>query len=697
MFPQPTQGQSIVFAFILLGGLAAGEARGVVVTPEEQAAAREWVAAKFEGSVPAGPCQPGLLVLANHDPFLDQDTGPTAAPPFSFVYDGRSSAVLLAEWAVKRERRVLDDQRTEHTLTYTDSKTGLVVRAVGVEYHDFPTVEWTLYFRNTGAVDTPLLTDIRAIDTWFRRGKEGEFTLHHNTGSPAGPNDYEPHATPLRPKATVRIATSGGRSTNSDMPYFNIAWPGQGVIVVLGWPGQWAAEFSRDERQALRVHGGQERTRFKLHPGEEVRSPLAVVQFWKGDVVRSQNIWRRWMLAHNSPRPGGKPMPTGLMMCTSDSYPGMRSTAVGEKQYVDAYASAGIKLDYWWIDAGWYPCEPEGWTHIGTWEPDPIRYPKGLKEVADYVHGKGMKFVVWFEPERVHAGSWLTENHPEWVLGGKEGGLLNHGDRDARTWLTEHVDRMLTEHGIDLYRQDFNMDPLSYWRGHDAPDRQGITEIGHVEGYLAYWDELRRRHPNMPIDTCASGGRRNDLETLRRAVPLLRSDYRFEPAGTQGHTFGMAQWIPYFGTGVPDTNDYVVRSHWCPWLGIGRDRPQREGLDWTDYHRMVAQWRRVCDYMLGDYYPLTSYSLDNTAWIAWQFDQPERGEGMVQVFRRGESPYESARFALCGLEADAQYTLTDLDSGRKEQRTGRRLMQEGLPVDIPQRPRAVVILYQKSR
>jgi hypothetical protein len=56
---------------------------------------------------------------------------------------------------------------------------------------------------------------------------------------------------------------------------------------------------------------------------------------------------------------------------------------------------AGVKLDYWWIDAGWYSCEPEGWPRVGTWEPDPIRYPKGLKEVADYVHGKGMKRAYW--------------------------------------------------------------------------------------------------------------------------------------------------------------------------------------------------------------------------------------------------------------------------------------------------------------
>src|ERR1039457_1103667 len=87
--------------------------------------------------------------------------------------------------------------------------------------------------------------------------------------------------------------------------------------------------------------------------------------------------------------------------------------------------------------------------------------------------------------------------------------------------------------------------PISIWRANDASDRQGITEIKHVVGYLAYWDELRRRFPAMLIDTCASGGRRNDLETLRRAVPLWRSDFAYEPAAMQQMTYGMALWIPY--------------------------------------------------------------------------------------------------------------------------------------------------------
>ncbi len=634
--------------------------------------------------------------MADAKKWVQQHLAARSILPFSFTIDRQSSFVELPKWKAQRSTRKLSGGRTRIELTYTQPGPGLVVRCVAIQYADYPTVEWTVYLKNAGTADTPILADIRALDAPLHPVASGEPTLHHWTGSPCAPNDYQPHEAPLTAGTPVRITTNGGRPTNSDMPYFNVDWHDAGVIAVLGWPGQWAAMFAREADGSVRAMGGQELTHLRLHPGEEIRTPLAVLQFWRGDWVHAQNVWRRWMLAHNLPRYKGKLFPTRLMMCTSDFYPGMQSTAEGEIGYIDAYVNGGVKLDYWDIDAGWYPCDGPGWPKTGTWEADPKRYPHGLKEVGDRLHRSGIGFEVWFEPERVHAGTWLAENHPEWILGGKGGGLLNLGNPEAWKWVVERVDKMVREEGIDLYRQDFNMDPLEYWRSNDAPDRQGMTEIRHVEGYLAYWDELRRRHPDMPIDTCASGGRRNDLETLRRSLPLLRSDYRFEPHGTQGHTYGISFSMPYYGTGVPDSSDYVVRSHWCPWLGIGREKPREPGLDWTTYRRYVAEWRKACEYMLGDYYPLTPYSLDANAWMGWQFDRPERGDGMVQAFRRVDCPEETITLRLRGLDPDATYTVTDLDEGSPRHVTGSELMA-GLTVAAPQKPAAVVVYYVKAR
>jgi alpha-galactosidase len=285
---------------------------------------------------------------------------------------------------------------------------------------------------------------------------------------------------------------------------------------------------------------------------------------------------------------------------------------------------------------------------------------------------------------------------------------LNLGNPAAWKWLVEHVDKLLVDEGIDLYRQDFNVDPLDYWRATDAPDRQGITEIKHVTGYLAYWDELRRRHPDMLIDSCASGGRRNDLETMRRAVPLWRSDYVFETTGTQGMTYGISFWLPYYGTGtvacdnqpymgsgLTPVEPYAFWSNAAPSLNLEVDIRVKE-LDYAALRRLVGQWRKISPYYAGDYYPLTPYSLEKTAWIAWQFDCPERGEGMVQAFRRNDSFYESIRVKLHGLTPGATYAVANLDTAETKNLTGRELLESGLSIAIKDRPGAVVITYRKK-
>ena len=619
-----------------------------------------------------------------------------ATSAFSFVYDGRPSAELLPTWKFHESTERLDGHRLRRTHTYTDPATGLEVRAVIVEYADWPVVEWTLYFRNTGAADTPILENLRPLDTRFHRGDAGEFVLHHNVGSPCQANDYQPLETSLAPGASHRVTAAGGRPTSSDLCYFNLEWreqPGvpEGAILALGWPGQWAADFTRDEPDALRVTAGQELTHFRLHPGEEVRTPLVALQFWQGgDWIRAQNVWRQWMIACNLPRPAGKPVPLHYGSCFGN----MQPRADEEIGVIDGFLRRGIKLDFWFIDAGWYPGRGE-WSNVGTWEVDTGRFPKGLREVADHVHARGMKFVVWFEPERVSAGSWLAENRPQWILGGKGGGLLNLGDPDAWAWVLDRMDSLLTSEAIDVYRQDFNIDPLAYWRGNDAPDRQGITEIKHVEGYLALWDELLRRHPGLWIDTCASGGRRNDLETLRRSVPLLRSDFWNDPVAQQAQTMGIATWMPYYGSGMVATDLYWFRSCIFPAGRIGWDA-RSDDFDYALLQRMIDESHDVQKYMMGDFYPLSPYSLAQDVWAAWQWHRPDLHAGVVQAFRRADCATDEVHLKLRGLDAKSHYAVTDFDTGKVTSMLGRDLMTTGLHLTSAHRPQALLVRYEKA-
>ncbi len=277
---------------------------------------------------------------------------------------------------------------------------------------------------------------------------------------------------------------------------------------------------------------------------------------------------------------------------------------------------------------------------------------------------------------------------------------------EAREWLTDHIDQVLTDQGIDLYRQDFNMHPLPHWRAADAEDRQGIAENLHIQGYLAYWDELRRRHPDMLIDTCASGGQRLELETLRRSVPLWRSDHAFEVIGNQNLTYGLAQWLPYFGTGnMAYSGSYygsgatpiVAYDFWStsvPANGYGLD-VRVDDMDWPAFRSLLEQRAEIIGCFYGDFYPLSPASTDPSAWVAWQFDVPDEGRGVVMAFGRSGSVFVAARYALRGLDPGATYRFTDMTTRETRDVSGDEALHRGLRVDIGETPGASVIAYEK--
>jgi alpha-galactosidase len=627
--------------------------------------------------------------------------------PFSFQYGGKSSAELLPNWKKTVTGEAIDEQRRGFTMTFTDPETKLEVRCEGIEYRDFPTVEWTVYFRNNGSQDTPILEDIRAIDmTLPNHASDGraEFVLHHHLGSQATREDYAPRKTVLTANESKRFRPPGGRPSSHVWPYFNIQRGGTGFILALGWPGQWAAEFARDAGTNLHVRGGQEVTHLKLHPGEEIRTPLVVLQFYNGDRVRSQNIWRRWMLAHNLPRPGGKLPEPQLAASSTRCFSWMYSaTEENQKQFIDIYARENIALDYWWMDTGW------GDAALG---PNAERFPNGLRPISERARKFGAGTVLWFEAERTQKTAKLAKEHPDWVLWapGNDQGLLDFGNPDALRWVNDAVHTILDEDLIDYYRVDFNMDPLEHWRNNEAEDRRGMVENKWVTGFLAHWDELLRRNPNLRIDCCASGGRRNDLESMRRGVPLWRSDYtdrsylkentwqRGEATGMQGHVYGVSMWLPYHGHALDYPNPtYQARSNFYPSIAMNID-VREEGYDFETLRETLALWRVVAPNYMGDFYPLTPYSLEEDVWMVWQFHRPEVGEGLVQAYQRDESIYPAVQLRLRGLDRDAEYEITNHDHPDTTSHTGAELMDRGLriTVEFEERPAAVIITYKRK-
>ncbi|HMP06151.1 MAG TPA: alpha-galactosidase, partial [Lacipirellulaceae bacterium] len=302
-------------------------------------------------------------------------------------------------------------------------------------------------------------------------------------------------------------------------------------------------------------------THFNLQPGESVRTPAILLVFWDGNAPqRGHNMLRAVLRDHFTPQPGGKPIEIPLSISAHGTYRFESTTAAGMITLIKQIAEHDAGFDTFWIDTGWFELIEGNWARsVGNLDPDRVRYPDGMKPVADAAHANGMKFLLWFEPERVMRDTSVFRDLGAWLIPPPNNlpfelsymffdgfHLLDLGNEKALDWLISKTSEQIKEFGIDVYRQDFNMYPLAYWRSRDSPDRQGICEMHYIEGLYKFWDVLNQIFPDLIIDNCASGGRRIDFETLRRAVPFLRSDMVYRSAlANQCHEYSLSMWIPY--------------------------------------------------------------------------------------------------------------------------------------------------------
>ena len=637
---------------------------------------------------------------ARSNPWLSEHLlGETAQPPFSFAYDRQGSSVLLKAWPKKIETHQLDAGRTEHIVLWTDPKTGLQVRVRALEFGNSPVVEWTVYFKNDGKTDAPLLEYVQALDTSFEVTGEGIPTILYSKG--CGVMDtYALQKKPLNQLESFEISNQGGGKTGETIPFFDIQTASHGLIGALGWPGTWTINFSRATEGAIAVSAGMGNTHISLHPGEEIRTPEVLLLPWDGDDVDAHNVLRRHILKYQTPQYDGKPV---VLPVSHLGWGGMKTST--SLRLIAEIAKEDIGFENFWMDAGWYGTDrpvdefqifgKEDWfLHAGNWRVNEVPHPdgKGLKPISDAAHAKGMKFLLWFEPERAVVGTPLTIQHPDWFIGEVtthfEGNterplvkfrMFDFGNPAARQFMIDSISDLIDKEGIDVYRQDCNFALAPFWEQADKTDRQGITQIRYVEGLLAFWDGLRQRHPNLILDIV----QRADLETISRAVDLSRADYPVspdaDPIGAQISTEGLAYWRPHFGTllQVRPRDTYHFRSGMAPGLAfalfnvagypnqVGKFIPADFPYNWM--RTMVAQLKIVRPYYYGDYYPLLPCSQNSDCttdptkehsaafeWAASQFNRPEQGDGMVQAFRRDKNDESSKNLPLRGLDPAAR-------------------------------------------
>lgn len=695
-----------------------GAADGAVEIDIDLAGAKE-----FHLVAAATPGEDGKIRFANADwiePVVTLDDGSTnafaqrtgpgvgAMPPFSFRYDGKPSGEFLKTWQVTRTSQPAIDGVQVHRAVYVDPKTHLECTFELQEYADFPAAKWVLHFKNSGTSDTPILEDIQALDTTLASSLATQ--LHRSKGGAAHIDDYLYSTQTLAPfydNEPVRLGATDGRSSSFILPFFNLQDGEAGTMIAVGWTGQWAATFEQTVNAKVRVRAGMEKTHLVVHPGEEIRSPSILMLFWEGQTMRGHNLLRQFILRHNTPQKDGHPIQAPL--CAGEWGGSLTKDMLAK---VALMRRMQLPYDVFWIDAGWFGDaggqflnEDTGhWgRQVGNWNIDKSIHPDAMVEVSKAAREAGYKMLLWVEPERAFAGTQLPREHPDWYLKDPKEPknlLLNLGNPQARQWATNFVSGLITDLNLSWYRQDFNISTIEEWRANDTPDRQGMTEIRHIEGLYAFWDELLRRHRGLCIDNCSSGGKRIDIETLARSIPLWRSDYaNKDPIAGQEHTMGLSYWVPLSGTAavVLTPESYKFRSNLSACLAYHAGVSGPDDARMIQWHRtMTAHYVRARPLYYGDYYPLTTDTASPSEWAAYQMHRADLNEGMILAFRRAQSPYPTGVFKLGGLEADAKYELEDVDSGKKTVLTGKEL-SEAMTIIIDDANQSRLLFYRKVK
>ncbi|MFD1721103.1 alpha-galactosidase [Amnibacterium endophyticum] len=373
----------------------------------------------------------------------------------------------------------------------------------------------------------------------------------HNTGADAYGLERFDLALPVPPRASESLDTTGrwarekhpqrrridqgtwvrsGRHgrTGHDAPAVIAAgearfgWRrGEVWALHLGWSGGHESFVDRLPSGRTAIGAGEllEPGEIVLGPGERYATPTAYAAWSSGGLDGISDRLHAWIRS----RPQHPSTPRPVVLNTWEAVYFDHDLDV-LRELADAAAELGVERFV--LDDGWFGNRRHDRAGLGDWWVDPAVWPDGLAPLIDHVRSRGMRFGLWVEPEMVNEDSDLAREHPDWIA--------RPGERTSLEWRHQQVldlvhpeafahvlgrlDALLAEHDIAYLKWDQNRDQLEL--GHDG------RASAHAQTLAAYrlFDELKRRHPAVEIESCSSGGARIDLGILARTDRVWTSD-----------------------------------------------------------------------------------------------------------------------------------------------------------------------------
>jgi len=337
---------------------------------------------------------------------------------------------------------------------------------------------------------------------------------------------------------------------------------GQAWSLAMAWSGNNIHHVERLIDGSKAIGGGEYLLPGEviLKAGESYQAPRAIASFSDeglDGLTRNHYDWVRGRSNHTTKV---RPRPLTLNMWEAVYF---NHSFEGIKKIVDKAAEIGVERVV--LDDGWFGARRNDKLGLGDWVVSRDVWPDGLQPIIQYINDRGIEFGLWFEGEMVNPNSDLYRAHPDWILQepgripveGRWQQVLDLTKEGAYNHVLNQVDAVLTDNNISYIKWDHNRhlsDPISDGRPVVRKQTQALYRL---------FDELKRRHPGLEIESCASGGGRIDLGMIEHADRFWTSDQN-DPLERQQIQRWTAMVIPpeFLGTHVgPTTGHQMHRTH----------------------------------------------------------------------------------------------------------------------------------------
>jgi alpha-galactosidase len=489
------------------------------------------------------------------------------------------------------------------------------------------------------------------------------------------------------------------RSSEQTVPWFAVDGAQDEFYAALMWSGAWSLAFDRT-RTGLTLSFGL--APMSTTPTQAIDGPHVVFGVAAGGLAEASAALRSYALAgvrSNRPLTPLVTYNTWFAYGTDIDEPSMRNE-------MDHAAALGVELFV--IDAGWYagtgvdgPFDFD--SGLGSWDPDPARFPNGLKPLTDYAHSLGLKFGLWVEPERtnlslVGAGGvderWLATTGG--AYGSDHAGQICLASAAARQWLMDRLTGLLDAVQPDYLKWDNNMFINCDRSGHGHGATDG--NFAHVNGLYSMMSDLRDRYPDLLIENVSGGGNRLDLGALRytdsawmddRTAPSVHVRHNLQGLGAVFPPAYLLSFVTDHETeplhDAPDMSLYF-RSRMAGALGLCFRSDQLSDTD------MASMATEIGIYKLMRW-PVSTASAglltkqaqaeNGPAWDVLQESTSASNQAVISAVQ-SDTGVSTFNVRPLGLSPQTTYDVTSVDSGALGSATGEALMSQG--IDVVQSP-----------